>query len=93
MIEPVESLSPTVIYGENDSVFKIFCAERAIEPYRKSFLGHEPFSKLTQTAALARARYRQAFGFFDCGQGLLMGWMFAELFLGRVNGVRERVTR
>src|SRR6266849_10782000 len=35
-----------VIYGENDSVFKIFCSERAVQPHRQRFFGYEPFSKL-----------------------------------------------
>src|SRR5713101_1410654 len=61
-----------VIYREDDSVFEISSAQRAIEPHRQSLLGHEPFPKLTQRAAFARARLRQAFRFLDGGQGLLM---------------------
>src|SRR5260370_25394793 len=79
----------TVIYSENDSVFKISRAERAIYPHRQSFLGHEPFSKLAQGAAFARARLHQAFGFLEGGQRFVMGGVFAELFLCRVNCVRE----
>src|SRR5712691_724402 len=42
-----------VIHSENNSVFKIFCSERAIDPHCQSFLGHEPFSELAQTTTFA----------------------------------------
>src|SRR6266704_258835 len=80
-----------VIHSENNSVFKIFCSERAIDPHCQSFLGHEPLSKFTQRTTFAGARLCQAFSFLDGGQSFLMGWMFAELFFCRVNGFGERL--
>ena len=80
-----------MIYGEDDSVFKIFCSERAIEAHCQGFFGNEPLSEFTQGAAFARARLRQTFRFLDSGQGLFMGWMVAQLFFRRVNGIRQRV--
>src|SRR2546430_5732798 len=83
---------PTVIHRENDGVFEIPGTECAINSHREGFLGYETLSKLAQRAALARARFCQAFGFLDGSQSLLMGRMFAKLFFCRPNGVGKRGT-
>src|SRR5207245_10951670 len=55
----------TVIYGEDDSVFKIFCSERAIDAHRQCFFVYEPFSKLTQRTPIAKAVLHDTFGFYN----------------------------
>src|SRR5260370_32016663 len=66
-----------VIYREDDGVFKIPGAERAVNSHCQGFFGDESFSKFAQRGACAGARLRQAFGFLDGSRSFLMGRMFA----------------
>src|SRR5258708_7556401 len=58
-----------VIYGEDGPVFKILCAQRAVQSHGQGFFRYEPFPGVTPRATLPSAGPLQAFPFFDGGSG------------------------
>ena len=82
-----------MIHGQNDAVFKIARGERAIEPHRECFLGHESLSHHAQGAAFPGTSFGERFRLLHGRESFLVGFMVAEFFFRRVNRLLERAAR